>query len=830
MSTIDQALLKLFAKYRVVFWYDEKQELRQEFDDLEVSDVEKVELSGNEFSLKYHILREAPEQKFLLYHAGPQPADIDNWLLDVQLAHGVFYADQASLWLSEVGLGPEHWDLAQDNAEFFRSASRRADLHHKLDPQDAPNLIRMKMLAICVGEHVAPRLDDLLENLLDDLAKDNEHSLETILACELDSFLWDQLQRNFGYQSKAPGLRDFAIALFQSCYAFGVGEKAPLNQEALVFLRRWKDSRRYHQAFETLSEQCAGILNIEADLATRPLKLLLEMDYFRLIDQRIISELVKQVSSRTLSATECSAMLHRRRTTHWFGEFQYVYEAIDDAAQFQAELERVDLTILSVSDGVQKYAGAWYNLDQLYRKFTYHSRASRQVSLLESLNRLIENLYNNNYLSRVNNNWQQVVDSCQVWDAAPYMLQRDFYERYVQSYVANQKKVAVLISDGLRYEIGIELMEQICSEDRFEAQIEPVVTMLPSFTQLGMAALLPNKTLTLLGDGTVLVDEQSAVGIDNRSKILNAVVPGSTALRADQFLKLTKEESRALFRENNVVYIYHNQIDLVGDKREAEERVFDAVEDALKELIDIIKKLANANYTTILVTSDHGFIYQNSPLEESDFSGIEVTGEDILYRHRRFVLGKGLQATSSVKKFSMIQLGLQGEIEVAIPKSIHRLRLKGSGSRYVHGGAALQEVVIPVIQVRKKRESDIDLVEVDILHSSSSTISTGQLAVSFFQDQPVTSKLQERRLRAGIYSQSGELISDQHELIFDDTSEDPRQREMQKRFILSRKADAFNEQEVILKLEEAVPGTSYYQEYKTARYLLRRSFTSDFDL
>lgn len=819
----------MFAKHRIVFWYDEKKELRQEFDELVLSDVEKVVLHSNEFSLRYRILRAALEQKFLLYHAGPQPAEIDNWLLDMQLAHGVFYADQASLWMAEIGLGPEHWDLVQEHAEFFRSSSHRSDLHHKLAAQDTLDQIRLKMLAICVGSQVAPRLDDLLENLLDDLAKGAGQGIETIQACELAGYLWDQLRRNFGYQSPTPSVQDFAIALFQSCYAFGVGEKAPLNQEALVFLRRWKDSRRYHEAFEVLSDRCAGILNIEADLAKRPLDVLLEMDYFRLIDQRILSKLVQQVSNRTLPAAECSTILRRRRTSHWFGEFQDVYEAIEDAAQFLAELEQVELTISSITDGLQKYVSAWSHLDRLYRKYIFHSRASRQVSLLESLNQRIENLHNNNYLLRLNNNWQPFVDACQLWDAAPFTMQRDFFARFVQGYVADQKKVAVVISDGLRYEIGVELMELICSEDRFEAEIEPAVTLLPSFTQLGMAALLPNKTLSLLGDGTVLVDEQSAAGIDNRSKILNAAVPGSTALRADQFLQLTKDDSRALFRENNVVYIYHNQIDLVGDKREAEERVFDAVEDALKELVDIIKKLANANYTAILVTSDHGFIYQNSPLEESDFAGIEASGEDIQYHHRRFVLGKGLQAASSVKKFSASQLGLQGDLEVVIPKSIQRLRLKGSGSRYVHGGAALQEIVIPVVQVRKKRESDIDLVEVDILRSASSTISTGQLSVSFFQDRPVTSKLQERRLRAGIYAQSGELISDQHELIFDYTSDDPRQRELQKRFILSRKADAYNEQEVILKLEEAVPGTSYFQEYKTARYLLRRSFTSDFD-
>ena len=62
-------------------------------------------------------------------------------------------------------------------------------------------------------------------------------------------------------------------------------------------------------------------------------------------------------------------------------------------------------------------------------------------------------------------------------------------------------------------------------------------------------------------------------------------------------------------------------------------------------------------------------------------------------------------------------MGLDGDIEILIPKSINRLRLKGSGSRFVHGGASLQEVVIPVLRINKKRQSDIDAVEVEILRS-----------------------------------------------------------------------------------------------------------------
>ncbi len=141
-------------------------------------------------------------------------------------------------------------------------------------------------------------------------------------------------------------------------------------------------------------------------------------------------------------------------------------------------------------------------------------------------------------------------------------------------------------------------------------------------------------------------------------------------------------------------------------------------------------------------------------------------------------------------------------MEVQIPKSINRLRLKGSGSRFVHGGASLQEVVIPVIRINKKRQSDISTVEVDILRGSSTVITSGQLAVALYQAQPVTDKVQPRILRAGIYTQAGDLISDSHDLTFDLTSDNPRDRELQVRFMLTRKADEANNQEVILKLEE----------------------------
>lgn len=829
---IAQALTKLFKRHRIVFWYDTKHELRDDFEVLSLTGIDKLELTNNEYGVKYRVLREQPEQKFLLYREGPQPADLENWLLDVQLAHGVFRTDQVGLWLSELELGLDFADVVKGHPEFYQAIKRKEDLKQLLKPDDTHGLIRLKMLAVCAGCKSDPRLDTVMETLLQELADGRDDKIKLVGRCNLDSFLWEQMTRCYGYQSNEPTIRDFVVELFKSCYAMGTDGKAQLTGDALVFLKRWKDSRLFEAGFETLSGDCAEVLRIEQDLDKRDFRELIELDYFRLIDQKIISDLVRAVASRTISSGDVALWVRQRRQGHWYQKYWHLYEAVDFAAQFIHALGEAKLTMDSLVDGVQRYSCFWYRLDQLYRKFIYHVRMSGQASLMNELTDQIENLYSNNYLLKVNDRWQSFVDDASKWDASPVSLQKNFFERWIQPFLKKDNKICVVISDAMRYEIGEELLSLIRQEDRYSAKLEPMLSMLPSYTQLGMAALLPNNELALTdGDtGTVLVDGQASQGTVNRSKILRAAVEGrAEAITAEKFMEMNKDESRDLFKSNDVIYLYHNRIDHTGDKMHSEGQAFEAAEQTLGDLLRIVKKLTAANASNIIVTADHGFIYQNRELAESDFLSQDVVGESIMYRDRRFILGKGLKKNSSVRFFTSSELGLTGKTEVCIPKSINRLRLKGSGSRFVHGGASLQEVVIPVLKINKKRQSDVSVVEVDILRGSSSVITSGQLAVALYQARPATDKIQPRVLRTGIYTEDGDLISDSHDLTFDLTSDNPRERELQVRFVLTRNADEANGQEVILKLEEKHAGTSHYKEYKSLRYMLRRSFTSDFD-
>ena len=114
-------LKNLFEKHRIIFWYDEKKELREDFEGLILNDVEKIEIENNEYAIKYKILRENPKQKYLLYFEGPKPKPQNDWLLDVLLSNKEFKVDHNSIMISELNLDNSFSNLIENHKFFFNS-------------------------------------------------------------------------------------------------------------------------------------------------------------------------------------------------------------------------------------------------------------------------------------------------------------------------------------------------------------------------------------------------------------------------------------------------------------------------------------------------------------------------------------------------------------------------------------------------------------------------------------------------------------------------------------------------------------------------------------
>lgn len=315
-------------------------------------------------------------------------------------------------------------------------------------------------------------------------------------------------------------------------------------------------------------------------------------------------------------------------------------------------------------------------------------------------------------------------------------------------------------------------------------------------------------------------------GIDNRNKILQQKATGALALKDTDILNSNSEGLREIAKNNSIIYVFHNKIDEVGHSLSSEEQAFEAAEDTIEELIKIMKKLASADIYNIIITSDHGFIYQNKDLDEDEYLGIEPTG-DVIKKDRRFVIGRNLKEDNSFMKFSAQNLGLRGDLEFQFPKSINRLRLQGAARKFVHGGASLQEIIVPIVTINKKRQSDISKVEVEMMRSTD-IISSNQLVVTLYQKDIVNDKVQKRVLLIGLYNKAGELISEQKELIFDSISTETRDREQQVTLLLNKNVDNENNQTVYLKLSEPEEDTTYAKEYKSLVYTVRKTFTMDF--
>lgn len=825
-----KALLERFDDHRIVFWNDEKSDLKETFEAVDLDGVTKIVLGNKPFGLKHRLLRAEADKKFLLFREGPAPAKPEqNWLYDIELAHTVFHADQVSMWLSDLGLSPEFRGLILEHGEYFKSKERTEKLKDLLQANDTPEQVRDRMLWLSIGG--TNHFDAALERLLAELVAEKSDSLRLLERTQLLSVFWAKVEKRFGYISGTPEIEDFALELFKT--HIPGDSKASLSSDARLFFDRWKSNIHCVDDFRTLSGRFASVLSIDDVAARLEPSAIKSEDSFEALERAVIRKLAADVKDRLLPYLDVKKAIDQRRQSSWFKDYEHVYASIEQAAYFFDLLSRTSFHIKSFDHGISQYTETWYEIDQAYRAHIYHAGQIKGFEPPIHLTNEVENQYLNGFLTRLNNEWQAKINSLENWVDSSHLLQRDIYKRHFKPILDKEQTVCVVISDALRFEVGEELARRIRGENKFKAELNSAISALPSYTQLGIASLLPHNDLSFSENDKnpteILADGQSTQGTDNREKILlSASGLRAKALQAKDFLVMNTQQGKDLTRDHDLVYIYHNQIDTVGDKRDTEERTFDAAEAAVQELVEITRKLASANMSHIFLTADHGFLFQRRKLEESDFLHDKPVGAKVLKTDRRFVIGNNLEESRGFKKFSELQLGLSGDRDVLIPKSINRLRVQGSGARFVHGGASLQEIIIPLIRVKKARQSDQSKVDVEIRVSSSNTITTNQFAFILYQTAPVSEKVLPRKLIIGLFAEDGTLLSNQHEMIFDESAEDNRLRETRVQLILSSEASNFNNQTVYLELKEPYTSNNTINYVRQA-YRLRTSLGRDFD-
>lgn len=843
---IKQVLTSMVEQNRYVFWYDEGGQMKDIATSLDVPGINVLEMEGNAFSIKYQMQKgEQPETGYVIYSTEPMPEDEQNWLLDYQEEGALFSADMSSLYAAECGIAMELKEKVVDkHLAFFKKADNRNKLAAKLSPgMDSAEIEKQMLAVVCKSNAYC----EAFTYALITEANNEETTMQADLkAYHLEDFYWQQAETYFGYHA-GRNIKDLIIVLFKNDMqshltgkaADKTGNEQALTNEALIFMRDWRDSRTYGDLYTEWANRLEDELGIKDEVCEYSMQQLLGVETFPCIDKVIAGYLLTEVINATITTEQMEAIIEERENKLFFDVARHTLRALLQARYLFADIEQKmnELSFDTAKEGFSLYEQSLYTIDLHYRHYIAEANLAESKQLLAQVTERVERTYTNHYLLALAKKWQPLIDGMDTWKMEGIFSQSVFYTTYVYPFITNKKKVFVIISDALRYETMVELSERITQMPRMETDMKPaMLSTLPSYTQLGMAALLPHKQLSYEKEADeVFADGMSTKGTEARSKVLQKTVARSKAITAEDFLKTTN--AKTAFKDFDLIYIYSNMIDKTGDDKASEGMVFKATEDEMAHILQMIDLIRNGNGCNILITSDHGYLYQNETLDETDFSDFKVMGDTIILDSRRFVIGRGLEEGDAVKTWSAEEVGLAdspaengtgiSSLQVQTAKGLNRIRKQGAGSRFVHGGSMPQEVVVPVLHINIKKKQGVSEVSVDILNKKSK-ITTNTQTISFYQNEPVSEKVKEVTLRFGFYDQAGNLLSDSITLTFGSTSEDSTQRELKHRFMFKRQLSELNGQEIYLRKEQQVAGSSQFKKLEDIAYKVSVLFMAEF--
>jgi uncharacterized protein (TIGR02687 family) len=243
----------------------------------------------------------------------------------------------------------------------------------------------------------------------------------------------------------------------------------------------------------------------------------------------------------------------------------------------------------------------------------------------------------------------------------------------------------------------------------------------------------------------------------------------------------SNQDGRDAIKDSQVVYIYHDTIDAICDKQAGEDRTPQVCRDAIVELKDLISRVINRlNGSHVLVTADHGFLYQQKALEKLDKTELAMKPSGAIEAKKRYILGENLPTDDHYWKGRVSDSALaNGSMEFMLPKGVQRFHFVG-GAKFVHGGAMLQEICVPILHIKvlqKEQAAKQEKQRVGVVAAGLPIKLVNNIdKIRFIQTDPVGEQFIPRQLDVYIVDSQNNLVSSRETLNFDSSSQVMDQR------------------------------------------------------
>lgn len=391
------------------------------------------------------------------------------------------------------------------------------------------------------------------------------------------------------------------------------------------------------------------------------------------------------------------SILNRHEQSVWVsrGENQAQWALLHSAASL---VQACDDTERQLSDHtrsqdtlVDYYTNSMREVDRLQREFEQAAG-----DLLDSGGASVE------VISQSRSTYRKLMDKVQAvfirhlekfgWPISGRLSNADVFDKLVApKLLESGRRVAYLLIDAMRYELGVELAKHLNEAGQVEVQV--ACAQMPTVTQVGMATLLPGA-----GQSFKLLNKENQVIPALGDQQLTSVAQRMDVLRKRYGQRFAEMDLVRFVRDNpkidsTVELLVIRSNDMDNDFEANPEAAPGLISRTFQKIRSATYKLRSLGFQDVIIVTDHGF-FLNTAIEPGDVC-TKPNGKWINV-HERTLLGDGIGDAANIV-LPAEALGIRGDFnQVAVPRGIVAYRV---GQWYFHGGISLQEAIVPVISV-----------------------------------------------------------------------------------------------------------------------------------
>ncbi len=524
---------------KLIFWYDSNGDFKDDIDTLSLTNAKVYHLEpDNQFKTKYFLECVDKTTSYLVYAPFAKPAVRDNHLADTLKYSKEFNADRISMIMLDLRIDERLKPCMQKHSVFFKEKERIKKFYDAGNGLINESMIEIALMSVICKSRTTS-FEEVVRCILTDDGLVNNKYIAEFEKYDLISAFWEHCEDAFGYTAPNPTLEKLVMTLFATYASKTLRTDVPQAWASFVsykagniiaFLDNLMNSCIYSGRFDEISESIDKSLTAKAVFDKMPTEAIADCNIFASTDRILIDWMIARLENEDINAKlnkkSISELCEARRKMHFGGKYENEYLAVENAYGIISGGSY--LPVSGIDNVIKQYTNSDYKTDRYYRCFNYYYDKLEDNSGFEKLRELVENVYTNEYLNKIAVNWTR--DFSDANGDTALVKQKNFYNAFVNTV---KERVVVIISDALRYEVGVSLFKKLQLDEKCTVSICAMQSVLPSITRFGMAAMLPHKTLEFIDSKQILVDGAICDDTLQREVQLQKYVPNSRCIQYD---------------------------------------------------------------------------------------------------------------------------------------------------------------------------------------------------------------------------------------------------------------------------------------------------------